>query len=74
VTFDSQPVLRGELVELRPLRPEDYDGLYAVAADPLIWEQHPARNRHEAAIFQTLFQEWIQWQDVLQHCGWAFLH
>lgn len=57
MVFDSQPVLRGELVELRPLRPEDYDDLYAVAADPLIWQQHPARNRHEAAIFQTLFQE-----------------
>jgi RimJ/RimL family protein N-acetyltransferase len=57
VTFDSQPVLRGELVELRPLRPDDYDDLYAVAADLLIWQQHPARDRHEAAIFQTFFQE-----------------
>ena len=55
--FDAQPVLRGELVELRPLRAEDYDDLYAVAADPRIWQQHPARNRHEAAIFQTFFQE-----------------
>ena len=38
VSFDSQPVLKGEFVELRPLRAEDYDDLYYVAADPLIWE------------------------------------
>jgi len=43
-SFESQPILRGELVELRPLSVEDYDALYAVACDPLIWEQHPSRN------------------------------
>ena len=44
--FDCQPVLRGKLVALRPLRREDYDALYAVASDPEIWEQHPVK-RHE---------------------------
>ena len=37
MSFDYQPVLKGKLVELRPLRVEDYADLYAVAADPLIW-------------------------------------
>jgi N-acetyltransferase len=60
VDFDAQPVLRGGLVELRPLRPEDYDDLYAVAADPLIWEQHPVRNRHEEAIFRVFFREALE--------------
>ena len=55
--FEGQPSLKGALVELRPLRPEDYDDLYAVAADSLIWEQHPARNRHEEAAFRTFFAE-----------------
>ena len=32
VSFDYQPVLKGPLVELRPLRHEDYADLYAVAA------------------------------------------
>jgi len=59
VSFDYQPVLKGELVELRPLRGEDYDDLYAVAADPLIWEQHPVRNRHEEATFREFFHEAI---------------
>jgi RimJ/RimL family protein N-acetyltransferase len=57
MSFDYQPVLKGELVELGPLRPQDYDDLYAVAADPLIWEQHPVRNRHEEALFQAFFRE-----------------
>ena len=56
MTFDYQPVLRGDLVELRPLRSEDYGDLYDVASDQLIWEQHPA-NRHEESVFQSFFQE-----------------
>jgi N-acetyltransferase len=57
VSFDFQPILKGALVELRPLRADDYSALYAVAADPLIWEQHPVKNRHEADVFQQFFQE-----------------
>lgn len=57
VSFDYQPVLMGELVQLRPLRPEDYHDLYAIAADPLIWEQHPQKNRHEEVVFREFFRE-----------------
>jgi RimJ/RimL family protein N-acetyltransferase len=53
--FELQPVLKGRLLELRPLRPEDFDDLYAVAADPLIWEQHPASDRYKIDIFKDLF-------------------
>jgi RimJ/RimL family protein N-acetyltransferase len=55
--FDSQPVLKGDLVELRPLRAEDYDDLYAVAGDPLLWEQHPDNDRHEMPVFRGFFRE-----------------
>lgn len=54
--FELQPVLAGVLVSLRPLSADDYDALYAVARDPLIWEQHPARSRHEPAVFQEFFR------------------
>lgn len=33
--FDSQPTLLGELIRVRPLRPDDHAELYAVASDPL---------------------------------------
>jgi RimJ/RimL family protein N-acetyltransferase len=50
-------VPRGRLVHPRPLRCEDHDDLYAVAADPLLWEQHPARNRHEESVFREFSRE-----------------
>src|SRR5512143_3233345 len=50
-------MLRGELLELRPLRAGDFDALFRVAADPLIWEQHPDHNRYEEAIFRAFFAE-----------------
>lgn len=55
VAFELQPTLRGELVELRPLQRDDFDALFAVASDPLIWAQHPERNRYEKAVFQQFF-------------------
>jgi RimJ/RimL family protein N-acetyltransferase len=55
--FDLQPTLTGELLELRPLRHEDFADLYAVASDPLIWEQHPARDRYEEEVFREFFRE-----------------
>jgi N-acetyltransferase len=57
VSFDYQPILKGSLVELRPLRAEDFNDLYAVAADPLIWEQHPDRNRYQEETFRAFFQD-----------------
>jgi hypothetical protein len=55
--FDLQPVLEGELVRLRPLSQADFPALSAVAGDPLIWEQHPARDRYKPEVFQQFFRE-----------------
>lgn len=57
MAFDPQPTLFGDLLQLRPLRPDDYAALYEVASDPLIWEQHPSYNRYEASVFQAFFQD-----------------
>jgi N-acetyltransferase len=54
--FDLQPILNGELLQLRPLRAEDFHDLYAVAADPLIWEQHPNRDRYKEEVFKAFFR------------------
>src|SRR5262245_25350503 len=58
--FDLQPVLKGEILELRPLRPEDFPDLYAVASDPLIWEQHPAKDRYQEGVFREFFREALE--------------
>jgi RimJ/RimL family protein N-acetyltransferase len=57
MSFDFQPTLKGELLELRPLRSDDWDGLYAVASDPGIWEQHPVRDRYKEEVFRGFFRE-----------------
>jgi RimJ/RimL family protein N-acetyltransferase len=64
--FERQPTLRGQLVELRPLRPADWDVLYNIASDPLIWEQHPSGDRYKEDVFRTFFQEALD-------CGGAFV-
>ncbi len=55
--LDRQPVLEDEAVRLRPLRPEDWDALFAVASDPLIWEQHPAHDRWQESVFRAFFDD-----------------
>lgn len=57
MAFDLQPTLKGRLLRLRPLQPEDFDTLFAVAGDPLIWEQHPASDRYKEDVFRNFFQE-----------------
>src|SRR6266513_4621322 len=60
MSFDLQPVLKGELLGLRPLRPEDFHDLYAVASDPLIWEQHPIKDRYKEEVFKGFFREALE--------------
>ena len=54
MVFYLQPHLKGELIELRPLAPNDWDELFAVASDSLIWEQHPEPDRYKEEVFRVL--------------------
>jgi RimJ/RimL family protein N-acetyltransferase len=60
VAFDLQPYLKGELIELRPLNPDDWRELFAVASDSLIWEQHPERDRYKEDVFRVFFKEALE--------------
>jgi len=66
MAFDFQPTLNGPLVRVRPLRADDFEALYEVARDPLIWEQHPVPDRWEREKFTTFFEESLK-------CGGALL-
>jgi RimJ/RimL family protein N-acetyltransferase len=55
--FDLQPNLKGKLIELRPLRSEDWADLFAVASDPLIWQQHPENDRYTEDVFKIFFKD-----------------
>jgi N-acetyltransferase len=53
--FELQPTLRGPLIELRPLQADDWTTLSKAASDPLIWEQHPERDRWKPEVFRRYF-------------------
>ena len=57
--FPLQPTLQGPLLELRPLRLNDFEALFAAASDPLIWEQHPDSGRYKREVFQKFFDSAI---------------
>ena len=44
-----------EHFSFEPLTPNDFDALYAVANDPLLWEQHPEADRWKRSKFQHFF-------------------
>lgn len=62
---ELQPTLEGENVIVRPIAASDWDSMYMAAADPVIWEQHPARDRYTEAVFREYF-------DGALNCGSAF--
>jgi len=66
MAFHLQPYLKGELIELRPLKSADWEELFAVASDSLIWEQHPERDRYREDVFRIFFKEALE-------CGGAFV-
>ena len=53
--FDKQPILENDLIRILPLTPADFEVLYAVASDPLVWEQHPNKDRYQRQAFQNFF-------------------
>ncbi|MEL7499714.1 MAG: GNAT family N-acetyltransferase [Planctomycetota bacterium] len=59
MSFEFQPLLSGSRVRLRPLLQEDFSALRQSAADPLIWEQHPAK-RFQPDVFEGYFTESLE--------------
>ena len=57
MNLNLQPRLQNELIRIEPLQTDDFERLYQVASDPLIWEQHPNKNRYERDVFQLFFDD-----------------
>ncbi len=63
--INLQPVLENELILLQPLQQNDFERLFAVASDPLIWEQHPNKDRYKREVFQTYFEGAVESKGAL---------
>lgn len=55
--FDLQPTLAGPSLTLSPTTPDDWAGLFAAAADPLVWELHPSSDRWQEDVFRAFFSD-----------------
>lgn len=54
--FNLQPTLENEFVKIEPLKASDFETLYSIASDPLIWEQHPNPDRYKRPVFEVYFK------------------
>jgi len=63
--LDLQPTLIGESIGLRPLEPQDFDSVFAVASDPLIWSHHPDPARGTREGFPSFFENALRSKSCL---------
>ncbi len=56
LSSEWQPSLKNTLISLQPLQKEDVETLYKIACDPLIWEQHPNKDRYQRNVFEIFFK------------------
>ncbi len=57
--INLQPELEGPRITVRPICADDWEGLFAAASDPLVWEQHPAKERYKEDQFRAFFDDAI---------------
>ena len=57
--MNLQPILSNELISLQPITDNDFEALFTIAADPLIWEQHPDTLRYKREVFKNYFDSAI---------------
>ena len=55
--MDRQPTLETERLVIRPLAEDDREAVFAVASDPMVWEQHPIHDRWRGEVFDAFFDE-----------------
>ena len=53
----GRSVLCSDMLLLRPLATSDFDTMYGIASDPLVWEQHPSKDRAQEPVFRQWFRE-----------------
>ena len=54
--FNLQPeFLEDDITKLVPLEETHFNALFEIASDPLLWEQHPIKDRYKKEVFQSFF-------------------
>lgn len=58
--MNLQPILSNEEIILIPLVNEDFEALFKIASDKLLWEQHPNNDRYKKEVFEDFFKKAIE--------------
>lgn len=58
--FNFQPTLENDFIKIQPLKTSDFESLYKIASDPLLWAQHPNKDRYKKEVFEQFFIEGIE--------------
>ena len=59
INNDWLPTLDGPSLLVRPVTKDDFEGLYQVASDPVLWSLHSEPNRYERSVFQKFFDKMV---------------
>lgn len=60
MNFELKPNLENDFIKIQPLKKDDFETLYKIASDPLIWEQHPIKDRYQREVFEKFFKGAIE--------------
>lgn len=60
MSISLQPTLETAEWQLLPLQAADFESVYAVAADPEVWAQHPNKDRWKREVFAVFFEGAMQ--------------
>lgn len=60
ISFNTNLILQNKNIALIPLKESDFEKMYRAGYDPLIWEQHPAKDRWKIEVFRTYFNGAIE--------------
>lgn len=58
--MNLQPTISNELITIKPLQENNFESLFTIASDELLWEQHPNNDRYKKEVFQLFFENAIQ--------------
>ncbi|MEX0963762.1 MAG: GNAT family N-acetyltransferase [Pseudohongiellaceae bacterium] len=55
--FNYRVTLEGPRIIVRPIKEDDWEGMYAAAANPKVWQLHPVSNRYQESVFRGFFDD-----------------
>ena len=66
MNFNFTPTLSDGTVSISQLEDNDFDALYKIASDKLLWAGHPKKDRYKREVFEQWFKDAITSRHALK--------